>query len=181
MAFQNRTDAGRKLVGNLSNYGAALVLALPRGGVPVAFEVARALDIPLDVLLVRKLSVPGHEELAMGAVASGGSRVLNDELVRALHLPKHGISAVVERETRELRRREALYRGEKPFPYLAGRTVIVVDDGLATGASMRAGVTHGFSARCRFLLPRGQNLGTPLHARLEQSIRHVERVGRTER
>lgn len=140
MAFQNRTDAGRKLVSNLSDYGAALVLALPRGGVPVALEVARALDIPLDVFLVRKLGVPGHEELAMGAVASGGSRVLNDELVRALHLSEHGISAVVERETRELRRREKLYRGERPFPNLAGRTVIVVDDGLATGASMRATV-----------------------------------------
>lgn len=140
MAFQNRTDAGRKLVSKLSDYGAALVLALPRGGVPVAFEVAKALEAPLDVFLVRKLGVPGHEELAMGAVASGGTLVLNDELVRALHISEHDIGEVVERELRELRRREKLYQGVRPFPNLAGRTVIVVDDGLATGASMRAAV-----------------------------------------
>lgn len=116
------------------------MLALPRGGVPVAFEVARALRAALDVFLVRKLGTPGHEELAMGAVASGGGRVMNDNVVRALGIPEREIAAVVEREERELLRREELYRGNRPFPKVEGRTVILVDDGLATGASMRAAV-----------------------------------------
>jgi len=139
--FRDRREAGRVLAGELPDYGSeALVLALPRGGVPVAFEVAKALRAPLDVFLVRKLGVPGQEELAMGALASGGSRVMNAEVVRALHIPKRDVDAAVERETRELRRRERLYRGDRPFPEVAGRTVILVDDGLATGASMRAAV-----------------------------------------
>lgn len=137
--FKDRTDAGRKLASRLADYGAdALVLALPRGGVPVAFKVARVLGASLDVFLVRKLGVPGREELAMGAVASGGGRVMNDEVTQALHIPEQDIAAAVERETRELERRERLYRGDKPFPAVEGRTVILVDDGLATGASMRA-------------------------------------------
>lgn len=139
--FKDRTDAGRKLASRLADYGAdALILALPRGGVPVAFEVARVLGASLDVFLVRKLGVPGREELAMGAVASGGGRVMNDEVTQALHIPEQDIAATVERETRELERRERLYRGDKPFPAVEGRTVILVDDGLATGASMRAAV-----------------------------------------
>lgn len=141
MLFKDRTDAGRKLASRLADYGVdALILALPRGGVPVAFEVARVLGASLDVFLVRKLGVPGREELAMGAVASGGGRVINDDVVRALHIPEQDIAAAVERETRELERRERLYRGNKPFPAVEGRTVILVDDGLATGASMRAAV-----------------------------------------
>lgn len=137
--FKDRTDAGRNLASRLADYGAdALVLALPRGGVPVAFEVARVLGASLDVFLVRKLGVPGREELAMGAVASSGGRVMNDEVTQALHIPEQDIAAAVERETRELERRERLYRGDKPFPAVEGRTVILVDDGLATGASMRA-------------------------------------------
>jgi predicted phosphoribosyltransferase len=115
-----------------------LVLALPRGGVPVAYEVARALHAPLDVFLVRKLGLPGHEELAMGAVASGGVRVLNRDVVERLQLPQELIDAVTRRELQELQRRERAYRGDRPFPDVRGKTVILVDDGLATGSTMRA-------------------------------------------
>lgn len=141
--FRDRRDAGRRLAALLSAYANrsdVLVLALPRGGVPVAFEVARALDAPLDVFLVRKLGVPGHEELAMGAIASGGVGVLNDELVRDLNLPAHVVAAVTAREQQELARRERLYRGDRPRPEVHGRTVILVDDGLATGATMSAAI-----------------------------------------
>jgi predicted phosphoribosyltransferase len=141
--FRNRTDAGRQLAEKLAAYANrpdVLVLALPRGGVPVGCEVARALGAPLDVFLVRKLGVPGYEELAMGAVATGGVRVLNDEIVRGLGILEHQIDAVVARELQELARRERLYRGDRPPPDVAGRTVILVDDGLATGATMRAAV-----------------------------------------
>jgi putative phosphoribosyl transferase len=116
------------------------VLALPRGGVPVAFEVAKELKAPLDVFVVRKLGTPGHEELAMGALAPGGVRVLNDDIVRSLNVPEHAIETVATRELRELERRERTYRGAQPPPELRGRTVILVDDGLATGATMRAAV-----------------------------------------
>jgi predicted phosphoribosyltransferase len=141
--FRNRTDAGRQLAEKLAAYANrpdVLVLALPRGGVPVAFESARAFGAPLDVFLVRKLGVPGYEELAMGAVATGGVRVLNDEIVRGLGISEHEIDAVVARELRELSRRDRLYRGDRPPSDVAGRTVILVDDGLATGATMRAAV-----------------------------------------
>jgi erythromycin esterase-like protein/predicted phosphoribosyltransferase len=117
-----------------------MVLALPRGGVPVAYEVARALGAPLDVFVVRKLGIPGYEELAMGAVATGGVRVLNDEIVRRLRLPEYIIDAVAAREQQELARRERLYRGGRPPPDVRGRTMILVDDGLATGATMRAAI-----------------------------------------
>jgi predicted phosphoribosyltransferase len=117
-----------------------LVLALPRGGVPVAFEVARVLKAPLEVFLVRKLGVPGHEELAMGAVATGGARVLNQEVVDALRIPQHVIDEVAAEQLGELDRRERLYRGGRPPPDIRGRTVILVDDGLATGATMRAAI-----------------------------------------
>jgi predicted phosphoribosyltransferase len=115
-----------------------LVLALPRGGVPVAFEVARALGAPLDVFLVRKLGVPGHEELAMGAIATGGVRVVNEAVVRELGIGGEVIDAVAGRERAELERRERAYRGERPAPEVRGRAVILVDDGLATGSTMRA-------------------------------------------
>jgi len=117
-----------------------IVLALPRGGVPVAYEVARALGAPLDVFVVRKLGVPGHEEYAMGAIATGGVRVLNEELVRTLGMPERVLDAVAAREQQELARRERLYRGQRQPPEVRGRTVILVDDGLATGATMQAAV-----------------------------------------
>jgi predicted phosphoribosyltransferase len=141
--FRDRREAGRLLATKLSAYANrpdVLVLALPRGGVPVAYEVARALGAPLDVFVVRKLGVPGYEELAMGAVASGGVRVLNHQLVRRLGIPNHLIESVAEQERQELARRERLYRGGRPTPDVRGRTVILVDDGLATGATMHAAV-----------------------------------------
>jgi len=141
--FRNRQSAGRLLAEKLTAYANGpdvLVLALPRGGVPVAYEVARALGAPLDVFLVRKLGVPGHEELAMGAVATGGVRVLNDQIVQHLGIPSYVIDGVAAQEQQELARRERLYRGNRPPPDVRGRTVILVDDGLATGATMRAAV-----------------------------------------
>jgi len=141
--YEDRRDAGRKLAQKLARYTNqrdVIVLGLPRGGVPVAFEVARALDAPLDVFLVRKLGVPGHKELAMGAIASGGVRVLNEEVVRSLGVTEQAIERVTAREQRELERRESAYRGGEPVPDVRGRTAILVDDGLATGASMKAAV-----------------------------------------
>jgi erythromycin esterase-like protein/predicted phosphoribosyltransferase len=141
--FRNRNEAGRLLANKLTAYANrpdVLVLALPRGGVPVAYEVARALGAPLDVFVVRKLGVPGHEELAMGAIATGGVRVLNDQIVQRLRIPEYIVDAVAAREQPELRRRERLYRGGRPPPQVRGRTVILVDDGLATGATMRAAI-----------------------------------------
>ncbi len=143
MIFADRADAGRQLADRLADYADdkhVLVLALPRGGVPVAAEVAHALHAPLDLFLVRKLGVPGHEELAMGAIASGGVRVLNEDVVSALQIPHDVIDAVAEQEQRELERRERAYRGDRPPVQVRGRTVILVDDGLATGSSMRAAV-----------------------------------------
>jgi len=139
--FKDRADAGRALAGDLAKYAGrpdVLVLALPRGGVPVAYEVARHLRAPLDVFLVRKLGVPGHEELAMGAIASGGVRVMNDDLVRQIGVPPEDIEAAVRREATELARREREYRGNRPPPDVRNRTAILIDDGLATGATMRA-------------------------------------------
>src|SRR5437660_2231913 len=141
--FRDRREAGQVLADRLTAYAGrpdVLVLALPRGGVPVAVEVAHALGAPLDVYVVRKLGVPGQEELAMGAIATGGVRVLNDEVVAALHIPEVTIAAVAAREAQELARREQLYRGTRPAPAVRGRMVLVVDDGLATGATMRAAV-----------------------------------------
>jgi putative phosphoribosyl transferase len=143
MRFRDRTEAGKLLAAKLGRYASrtdVLVLALPRGGVPVAFEVARALNAPLDLFLVRKLGVPGHEELAMGAIASGGGRVLNDEVVEHLRISDELINAVVAEEELELERRERAYRGERPMPAVDGRTVILIDDGVATGSTMRAAV-----------------------------------------
>lgn len=141
--FHDRRDAGRQLAHALAPYagrGDLLVLALPRGGVPVAYEVARALHAPMDIYLVRKLGVPGRAELAMGAIATGGVRVLNEDVIEALGIPEDVIDHVAADEEREIERRDRLYRGDRPPPVVRGKTVIVVDDGLATGATMRAAV-----------------------------------------
>jgi putative phosphoribosyl transferase len=142
--YRDRTEAGRALARLLAPRWAGrpdvLVLALPRGGVPVAYEVAKALDAPLDVFLVRKLGVPGHPELAMGAIASGGTRVLNEEVVATLGIPSSWLEAVAREERAELERRAIAFRGRRPPPAVAGRVVLVVDDGLATGSTMRAAV-----------------------------------------
>lgn len=141
--FRDRMEAGQLLATQLTAYANrsdVLVLALPRGGVPVAFEVARALHAPLDVIIVRKLGVPGYEELAMGAIASGGVRVLNDDVVHMLGISDEEINKVAAHEQQELERRERLYRGDRPTYEVRGRTVILVDDGIATGATMRAAV-----------------------------------------
>jgi predicted phosphoribosyltransferase len=141
--FRNRTDAGQTLAGHLQHYKSTpdvLVLALPRGGVPVAYEVARELNAPLDVFTVRKLGVPGHQELAMGAIATGGIRILHDGVIQELGIPQRTIDIVSDQEQQELERRERIYRGERSAPVIENRTVIVVDDGLATGSSMRAAV-----------------------------------------
>ena len=141
--FQDRIEAGRVLAEKLNAYAERLdvvVLALPRGGVPVAFEVARVLRLPLDVFLVRKLGVPGYSELAMGAIASGGVRVLNEDVVYHLGIADDAIERVAQREQEELERREREYRGDRRGPDVHGRTVILIDDGLATGSTMRAAV-----------------------------------------
>ena len=141
--YQDRVAAGRELARRLAAYASrpnVLILGLPRGGVPVAYEVARALGVPLGVFVVRKLGVPGHEELAMGAIATGGVRVLNPDVLRMLDIPPEVVDAVAARERRELERREHAYRDDRPPPDVRGKTVILIDDGLATGATMRAAV-----------------------------------------
>jgi putative phosphoribosyl transferase len=144
MLFRDREEAGRRLASQLRHYAGRpniVVLGLPRGGIPVAYEVARALGAPLDVFVVRKLGLPGQEELAIGAIASGGVRVLNGELLARMGVPVEVVDAVAAREERELARRERDYRGPRGALPVAGRTVILVDDGLATGASLRAAAT----------------------------------------
>jgi predicted phosphoribosyltransferase len=139
--FRDRFQAGRRLAAALAPYAGRpnlLVLALPRGGVPVGYEVARALNAPLDVMLVRKLGVPGHEELAMGAIASGGIRVVSEDVVEAFSIPERVIATVAANEEEELERRERAYRDGRSPPEVRGRAVILVDDGLATGSTMRA-------------------------------------------
>ena len=141
--FRDRADAGRRLAGELQHYANrddVVVLGLPRGGVPIGYEVATALHVPLDVFVVRKIGLPWQEELAMGAVASGGVRVLDRNLIRVAHVSDDDVERIAQAEERELERRERLYRDDRPFPNLRGKTVILVDDGLATGASMRAAV-----------------------------------------
>jgi predicted phosphoribosyltransferase len=141
--FLDRYDAGRRLAGALSHYANqanVLVLGLPRGGVPVAYEVARALHAPLDVFLVRKLGFPGHPELAMGAIATGGVRILDRQLIQMYGVPADAIELVTTQERQELARRERLYRDDRPPPDVRGRTAILIDDGLATGSTMRAAV-----------------------------------------
>ena len=141
MIFRDRNDAGQQLAARLTRYADrsdVLVLALPRGGVPVAYEVAKELNAPLDIFLVRKLGLPGHEEFAMGAIASGGIRVLNPDLVNYLRIPDEVIDAVAAREQRELERRARVYRAARPLPDVKDHVVILIDDGLATGSTMRA-------------------------------------------
>jgi len=141
--FKDRVEAGQILAGKLSRYAErddVVVLGLPRGGVPVAAEIAQALRVPLDVLIVRKLGVPGWEELAMGAIASGGVRVINELVVRAEGIPSETIDEVAARESKELRRREMGYRGHAGAPEISGKTVILVDDGIATGSTIKAAV-----------------------------------------
>ncbi len=142
--FQNREEAGRILAAKLMLYANrpdTLILALPRGGVPIGYEIARALNLPLDVIIVRKLGVPGHEELAMGAIASGGVRVLNRSVIESLRIPPDSLEAVEKREALELMRREATYRGNRQPASVKGKTVILVDDGVATGSTMRVAIS----------------------------------------
>ncbi|WP_048305745.1 phosphoribosyltransferase [Halomonas sp. PR-M31] len=142
LPFANRRAAGRALARRLLAYAIdeTLILGLPRGGVPVAAEIARELKASLDVMVVRKLGVPGHEEFAMGAIASGDVTVLDDSLVERLRINEQRLQTVIDRERRELTRRETAYRGKRPYPDLNERQIIVVDDGIATGASMRAAI-----------------------------------------
>ncbi|HSW70748.1 MAG TPA: phosphoribosyltransferase [Gammaproteobacteria bacterium] len=142
--YLNRQAAGQMLATALAQYAKkkeALVLALPRGGVPVGYEIAKALQTPLDVFIVRKLGVPGHEELAMGAIAMGGICILNDNIIRELRISPEAIKRVSQEEQKELERRIERYRGSQPFPTLSKRLIILVDDGIATGATIRAAVT----------------------------------------
>lgn len=171
-AYQDRQEAGRGLAERLGQYRGkpeVYVLGLPRGGVLVAAEVAKALRAPLDALTVRKLGVPGHEELAMGAVAAGGGQVLNEELVRRLGITPAEIGEVEARERRELARREQVYRGDRPFPELKGKTVILVDDGLATGATMKAAI-----AAVRTVGPSRLVIAAPVAP--PETVRELERL-----
>lgn len=143
MRFNNRIEAGEKLARKLTNYknrDNVLVLALPRGGVPVAFEIAKQLNLPLDVCVVRKLGVPDRPELAMGAIALGGVRVINQDVVNWLNIPPQIIEEVTRKEQQELHRREQVYRGDHPFPKLYDKTIILVDDGIATGSTIQAAI-----------------------------------------
>ncbi len=163
MRFIDRTDAGRQLATRLAGYSGrsdVIVLALPRGGVPVAREVARLLRAPLDVFLVRKLGVPGHSELAMGAIAEGGVEVLSDDLIQEIGISATMVQQVAVRERAELDRRAALYRGGRPLPDLRGRIAVLIDDGLATGSTMEAAVLA-----LRRLQPARIVIGAPVGAR----------------
>ena len=141
--FHNRTEAGRRLAAELSKYAnlpEVLVLGLPRGGIPVAYEIAKALHVPLDVWLVRKLGVPGQEELAMGAIASGGVMILNNEIINLLNISRETVEQVAAAEKQELERRDEAYRGDRPLPQIENHTIILVDDGIATSSTLRAAI-----------------------------------------
>jgi len=143
MLFADRTQAGKQLADELKDYAnnkEAIVLGLPRGGLPVAYEISDALNLPLDILLVRKLGVPGFEELAMGAIASGDVEVFNEDVLRSMHITEKQIEFVTKKEKEELQRRSLRYRGDKPYPEIKDKIIILVDDGIATGATMRAGI-----------------------------------------
>lgn len=173
--FRNREEAGRELATKLTRYRHLrdlVVLALPRGGVPVASEIARALACPLDLCLVRKLGLPGHEELAFGAIASGGTRVLNEDIVEAYGLTAEEIDRVASREALELVRRDRLYRGDRPRLETGGKTIILVDDGLATGATVRAAVTALLTTQ-----PRQIVIALPVAAR--DSLRDLDQLDPT--
>jgi putative phosphoribosyl transferase len=161
LVFQDRIDAGRQLAETLKSYrpNEMIILALPRGGVPVGYEIAQALHIPLEVLIIRKLGVPGHEELAMGALGPNGLTVFNEDVLRMHQLSPAAINRVVARETDELNRRSRFFRGNRPFPDLAGKTVVIVDDGLATGATAMAAIQA-----VKALRPAGTMLAVPVCA-----------------
>jgi len=170
--FRDRQDAGVELAGQLSRYAhdpKVVVLGLPRGGVPVAYQVARILEAPLEIFVVRKLGVPGHRELAMGAIASGGVQVLNPDVVTALRISEPQIAAVAVQEQKELERQQRAYRGDVPFPDLAGRILLVVDDGLATGSTMRAAIKA-----LRQMRPARIVVGAPVAA--EETCRNLATV-----
>jgi predicted phosphoribosyltransferase len=174
--FEDRFDAGRFLARQLQHHAGnpnVVVLALPRGGVPVAFEIARAIDAPLDVFVVRKLGAPGYEELAMGAIATGGVRVFNEEVIQHLGVSQSWIDATIREQEEELERREQAYRGDRPAAELRDRAVILVDDGLATGASMRAAVRA-----LRLRNPSGITVAVPIGSRdtCDQFRSEVEEV-----
>jgi putative phosphoribosyl transferase len=142
--FKNRREAGKLLAEKLIHYknkSDILVLALPRGGVPVAFEVAKSLNAEMDIFIVRKLGIPGHEELAMGAIATGGIRIMNEDVLRMINIPLSAIELVTHQELLEIKRREEQYRGNTPEPMVSAKTVIIIDDGLATGSSMKAAIS----------------------------------------
>ena len=175
MVFQDRREGGRvlgELVAELPDLRDGVVLGLVRGGVPVAYEVALACGLPLDILVVRKLGVPGQEELAMGAIASGGGVVLNEYIVRSWHVSEKKLAHVIEHETQELERREALYREGRPAVEISGRAVVLVDDGLATGASMRAAI-RAVKGRARRVI-----VAVPVGAKCtcEELAREVDQV-----
>ena len=177
--FTDRTDAGRQLAAKLQHFAGrpdVVVLGLPRGGVPVAYEVALALGAPLDVFVVRKLGVPGHEELAMGAVASGGVRVVNQELVRAAGITRHTFDLVTEAERHEIDRQEREFRDGRPFPGLRGSTVILVDDGVATGSTMLAGVRALHELRPAAIIVAAPVMARDAHGALSQEADACECV-----
>lgn len=176
-AFRNRTEAGKLLAAQLTEYANrpdVVVLGLPRGGVPVAFEVAKALNAPLDVCLVRKLGVPGHQELAMGAIATGEVCVINENVVDWLRIPQATIDQVAAIEIRELNRRNHIYRGNRPLPKIKNHTIILVDDGIATGATIRAAI-----ATLKKQQPRELVVAVPVAgvATCEELRAEVDKVG----
>lgn len=176
ITFQNRTDAGQHLAErllDLRDQPDTIVLALPRGGVPVAAEVARAINAPLDVLLVRKIGVPGREELAMGAIASGGHIVLDHDLIRDFNVAERAVQQTIARETEVLHQRERLYRGDKALPDLGDKTVVLIDDGLATGSTMRVAIQAVKQQRPAQIIV-GVPVGSP--DRVEMIGKEVDRI-----
>ena len=176
MYFLDRTDAGQVLARGLQQYKNqpdVLILGLPRGGVPVAYEVARELNAPLDVFVVRKLGVPGHEELGMGAIATGGVRILHEGIVREVGISPETIEAVSAREQAELERRERLYRGDRPAPTIKGRTVVIIDDGLATGSTMKAAIQAVRQQDPRRLIVAVPTAPSETCEQLKESVDHV--------
>ena len=176
MYFRDRTEAGQVLARCLQQYKNqpdVLILGLPRGGVPVAYEVARELNAPLDVFIVRKLGVPGHEELGMGAIATGGVRILQEGIVRDLGISPETIEAVSAREQAELERRERLYRGDRPAPTIKGRTVVIVDDGLATGCTMKAAIQAVRQQDPRQVIVAVPTAPSETCEQLKESVDHV--------
>ncbi|PSN15518.1 phosphoribosyl transferase [filamentous cyanobacterium CCT1] len=183
MRFHDRADAGRQLAERLQRYAHradVLVLGLPRGGVPVAYEIAQALNAPLDVCLVRKLGVPDHKELALGAIASGGVRVLNDDVVSGMNISTPTIDAIAAKELQELQRRDRAYRGDRPPLDIRDRTVILVDDGIATGATMRAAVSVIKPQQPARLIVAAPVVAPPIYEELSLAVDEVVYVAMPE-